>query len=163
MIWRNQVRFLVSSAPCFVTWATLVTNAGWDRSRNPILRGILKIQNRHRREFCTSSGVRRSFRSVGCARHNLQFHTVLRNLRSFLFIEGFRIVSRPRMGIETQKSHTLSNACTWSASSQVTFMMVCAPHSSKLMKWRALLDSLVILRELGSECAILHLARGRVC
>ena len=84
LLW--QTRVLTDS---IVTWATLVTNPGWDRSRNPNLRGISKIQSRPRRGFCTSSGVRRSIRSVGCARHNLQFHTVLRNLRSYLFFEVF--------------------------------------------------------------------------
>ena len=39
-----------------VTWATLVTNPGWDRSRNPKLRGISKIQNRPGREFLYTFG-----------------------------------------------------------------------------------------------------------
>ena len=30
-------------------------------------------------------------------------------------------------------------------------MLVCAPHSSKLMQWRGSLDSLVIIREFSSE------------
>ena len=38
-------------------------------------------------ELCVPSGVERSFPKVGCARNQLQFHTVPLNLRSYLWIQ----------------------------------------------------------------------------
>ena len=58
-----------------VMWETQQNNADCERSRTLILQEISKTQNQHQEEFYAFSEVTPLYRSVGCARSILQFHS----------------------------------------------------------------------------------------
>ena len=76
---------------CLV-WSFLIihvttNNVDWECFKTPILKGILRIQNLHQVEhYAFSEGIR-LFQSVGCVRNKLQFRTVQKNQKSFLWTQ----------------------------------------------------------------------------
>ena len=74
-----------------VMWETLPNNADWDCFTTPILRVILRIQNRLLEEHCALLEVIHLFQSVGCVRNKLQFRTVQQNQQIISLDAGLRL------------------------------------------------------------------------
>ena len=72
-----------------VMWEMLHNNADWDCFKTLTLSGILKTQNRFRKESCASLAVTRLFPWVGCLRNKLQSHSVRRILKLFLLMQVY--------------------------------------------------------------------------
>ena len=70
-------------------WETQHNNADLDYFETLILQEISKTENQHQEEFCAFSEVTPLYRSVGCARNKLQFHTAPQKRSEFLLMQVY--------------------------------------------------------------------------
>ena len=78
-------------------WEILLSNAGWDCFKTPILQEILRVRNPLLEEHCASLEVIRMFSQVGCVRNfSVALFNRIRNHPSGRWIE-IRRVSHSRL------------------------------------------------------------------